>query len=356
MFEFLVHRVKVVSDELNAASERVGALTQYLDGFLHELDILLGETACRAHARSFVGCLIPIGRCICLFITCGLFSGYLLLSAFSQTAHLNLRTGSFLLSRRVLVAVGHQTLGFLNEGTAAAHVVLVIAATKLLLGHIVVSRITHGSLLLEVHLLFTLLSHHILMLCTHLFVLHPLALLLLVFGALSLLFFCLPLFVLFAFLVLGPPALLLFLLLVAHTLFLLSLGLRRLFGLCLSASLLLSGSRLSTAIILCLLGSSCFVPAADYLGDIRRTVDIRGGSAELHLEVRISVLRLLASEDHRRLNVKLLSVHHLSESDGLDEPGQFLLFVGQRLRFQLVSLVQTLPVASFFHRRSEDIV
>lgn len=269
MLELLIHRVKVISDELNAASERVGALAQHLDGLLHELDILLGETASRAHACGRMGCLI--NRCARLILTLNSFlAGLRLLSTFAQTAHLDFRTGGFLLIRHLFLAIGHETLGFLNEGTAAAHVLILLLA-ELLLRHIVLADVAHGSLLFEVHLLFTLLSHHLLLLSTRLFIQHSLTLLIFVFGTLTLLFFGLPLF---AFLVLGPLTLFLFLILHGSALFLLSgsLGMCRLFGLCLSASLFLSGSLLRTAIVFFL--GAFFLTAADYLGDIRGTIDV----------------------------------------------------------------------------------
>ena len=253
------------------------------------------------------------------------------------------------MSRHFLLTVGHKALGFLDKSTAAAQVLFLITTTELLLGHIVIGHVAHGSLLLEVHLLFTLLSHHFLLLSTHLVLHHAITLLRLVFGALSLLILSLPLF---AFFFLGPPALLLFFL--VHALSLFRFRGSGSLGLCLSASLFLSGGCcVRSTVVLFLLAS--FV-AADYFGDIRCTVDVRGGSTELHLQVEISVLGHLAREHHRRLDVDLLSVHHLCETDRLDEPGQFLLLVSERFGVQIVSLVQTLTVAGLGHRRREDIV
>lgn len=83
MLEFLVHRVQVISNELNAASKRVRALTQDLDGFLHELDVLFGEAAGRSHRSGFVGSLIPGGCCVFFFIAFSFLTGGLLLAALS---------------------------------------------------------------------------------------------------------------------------------------------------------------------------------------------------------------------------------------------------------------------------------
>lgn len=129
---FLAHAVHIVCHEVDGLAERVGALAQDLDGFLHELDVVLveGASGARVHvAGSHATELLGVGiASSSIPVTAS--SRPLLSLLPTDPAHLDF--GSTLLLCLLLgslcIVVGHELLGLLDESSVMASEVLHLAS------------------------------------------------------------------------------------------------------------------------------------------------------------------------------------------------------------------------------------
>lgn len=356
--ELLVHGLEVIRDELYAATQRLRAPREHLDGRLHERDVLLGEAA--KLALFFVQVLEHVGALLLgsLIVDVLLFlvsrSCAALLLTLAEATHFDLRTGFiFGGSRLIIIAVSHETLGFLDEGTApGVHISLVVFlhavhvhAVVLFLSVLAVSHellLAESLLLLKHSLLLGLLLHaHLLLLLLALLFKNALLLELL---TLHLFLFHL---LLTSLLFLGATLLFGSVLLLARGSLGLSLLASSLFGFCLG---------LSGTVVLLLL---TFITAvgSENLRNVGCAINSGGSGSKHLLQPGVGLLRLLTGEHHGRLDVNLLLNHELSERDGLHEPCQLgFLAVSERLRIQLFTIVETIAEARLRHGRSEDVV
>ena len=328
---FFAHAVHIVRHEVDGLAERVGALAQDLDGFLHELNVVLVEGAGRArvhvsgsHAAELLGVGIASSSISSTSSCTSLLS---LLPA--DPAHLDF--GSTFLLRLLLgslrIIVSHELLGFLYKSSVMASEVLHLAGSLSMV--IILTIILHARAIV---VLLTLTDQVLLVLSVSStpFLLRPCLFRLHLLHSST-----------FAFLLFFADALALLVLSSALSLLLLLSLCFRFLGSPLCLSLLLfsrvslslclgSGFRFSCVIFLRCLSLVFFrfvSTSSEHLRNMWSGINAGGGCPEHGLQESVRLLRFVACNNLGRLDIDLLPGDTLGELDQLDQEGDLRIFL-----------------------------
>ena len=322
VFVLFRHAIDVIGYKVYTLAERISALAQYLNGFLHKLDVVLGESALTptAAATRRLRQLDAADFLSELFLFLATGRGSLLLRAkFADDFDTPAGSRRVLPGLLLIVILLHQLFSLLNECT-----VLSIARIKLLpLSLLLLLLLHHRNALIFLVVVLLLRSATTTAHISFGFVfsddIRLFLLLLFLILVLGLCLFCLPLpsdlgllpLPVLVLLLPLPLHLVLLLLLLALLLLVLRLLPPHLLFL---FSLLSHHLLLHTRFLLCLSTAVIFfVLASEDLADVRVSLDAGSGRTEQLLQEVVGAIRLQTSDDLRRLNVDLLPDNHLCQ-------------------------------------------